>query len=153
MKTSNRYLLSVAACLGLAAGAGRDFAADANRAPVFILPSDVKWVAASGMTGAWRAALWGDPTKGAYGSFNKWSSGTEAPLHAHSFDSRVVMIQGTLVLTADGRTTELVPGSYGFMPAKHAHSTKCKAGTDCIFFAQQPGMFDSKTVLATTPGK
>jgi hypothetical protein len=33
-------------------------------------------------------------------------------------------------------------GSYVFIPAKVKHTSKCRAGTDCVWFEESPGKAD-----------
>ena len=135
---------------GVEAGAGNKMT---HKAPVLWPAGAIQWAEDPDMKGTYLAALWGDPKKGAYGTLEKWAAGTEVKLHTHSHDVKGVIVSGTLTLTLDGKTTELGPGSYLFMPGWHPHSTKCSPGADCIFFAEQPGMADTKPLEAAATKK
>lgn len=114
--------------------------------------AELKWVDDADLPGARTAVVWGDPTKGAYGAMHRWAAGTEAPLHWHTHDNRGAMISGTLVITVKGGQPKEVPaGSYIFVPGRLRHTTSCKAGADCVFYAHQPGIGDTKIVGAAAP--
>ncbi|HEY6952844.1 MAG TPA: DUF4437 domain-containing protein [Bacteroidota bacterium] len=86
--------------------------------------------------------VWGDLTKGAYGAFIKLPPNMNNPLHAHSSDTRVVIVEGSFYMTdASGKRTELGPGSYFMEPGmmKHTSGTMDKGAT---LFQQGTGKFD-----------
>lgn len=106
---------------------------------------ELSWVDVLEVKGALRAVLWGDPSKGAYGAWNKWPSGVDAGTHTQNADSKAVVMAGTIVLSLEGGPEkELSAGSYFHVPANQVRSMKCKEGSDCIFFAEQPDKFDFK---------
>ncbi len=111
--------------------------------PVVWPAGDVQWTESKTVKGAWSATLWGDPTKGAYGTLRKVAAGTDLGMHSHSFDQKVVGVSGTFEFQLEGgEMTELGPGSYVFTPAGVKHSSKCKEGAECIYFEEQPGKAD-----------
>ena len=58
--------------------------------------ADLKWAAMDGgPPGVMVVDLWGDHTKGAYGSMIKFPAGTTTPVHTHTSDMRVVIVSGT----------------------------------------------------------
>jgi quercetin dioxygenase-like cupin family protein len=104
---------------------------------------DIQWKENPNMKGAWSATLWGDPTKGAYGTLRKVAAGTDLGKHSHSFDQKVVAVAGTFEFTIEGQPMkELPPGSYILTPAHVKHTSKCKDGAECIYFEEQPGKAD-----------
>ena len=46
------------------------------------------------MPGVSQAVVWGDPDKGAYGSFTKFVPGYDAGMHTHTNDVSIVVIKG-----------------------------------------------------------
>ena len=113
---------------------------------------EMNWLDLMEVPGALRAVLWGDAAKGAYGAWNKWPPGTDAGAFTQSADSRIVVMSGTLLYSAEtGPPKDLAAGSYVFVPAGQVRSLKCAEGIDCIFFNEQPGPFDFNRV--TSPKK
>lgn len=105
--------------------------------------SELKWQPVPDVQGVQQAILWGNPEKGAHGTLIKFAAGTEVPLHSHTADDRGVVVSGTLVIGLEGQAPkELGSGSYLFSPGGVKHTTKCKSGADCVFFAQFSGAFD-----------
>ena len=114
-----------------------------NKKTILWAPEDIKWKAMpSGPPGVMAVDLWGDQTKGAYGGFTKFPAGFKAPLHYHSSDIKIVVIQGAY--TYNGK--EYGPGSYVFIPAGLKHESGGVENSETIFFIEQPGKFDVKPV-------
>jgi anti-sigma factor ChrR (cupin superfamily) len=117
--------------------------------PVMVAAGDLKWVDVPDMKGAQQAVVTGDPTKGAYDAFDKWPAGFESPPHTHTLAIEAIVVSGVMVISLDGGTAKEYPaGSYAKIPGGMKHTSGCKAGADCIFFAQQHGKFDMKPVTA-----
>ena len=96
--------------------------------------AEIEWTEASNVKGARNAVLWGDPGSEGYGLLNRWPGGGEIPLHWHPFEVRMVVLEGTLTVGTSGAAVkELGPGSYVHLPARLAHVTTCKPGTECVF--------------------
>ncbi len=139
MKTLIRVSPLVLAGLLLSAAVG---VAKASKAVVWA-PADIQWKESSTIKGAWSATLWGDPTKGAYGTLRKVPAGMDLGKHSHSFDQKVVAVAGTFEFTIEGQEMkELGPGSYILTPAHVKHTSKCKEGAECVYFEEQPGKAD-----------
>jgi hypothetical protein len=105
---------------------------------------DLKWTEMKGgPPGVMYSNLWGDVTKGAYGSFIKLPAGMTNPLHSHSSDVKLVVISGTFWIQPEGgQRKELGPGSYLFQPGKVKHMSGTVAGSDCVVFQKSTGKFD-----------
>ncbi|HEY1250854.1 MAG TPA: DUF4437 domain-containing protein [Thermoanaerobaculia bacterium] len=120
--------------------------------PVFMASGDIKWVDLdpTGAPGVKIADMWGDHTKGAFGSFVKFPAGFMTPLHTHTNAFKIVVISGTFLQTPEGKSEmRLGPGSYELQPAgPYKHTTGCAAGADCVFFTQADGKFDLLPVAA-----
>jgi len=105
----------------------------------------MKWVDIPDAKGTQQAVTWGNPQKGAHGSFAKFAGGTELPMHTHTAGSRSVVIAGTMLEGLEGQQPkELGPGSYFYIPGELKHTTACKAGADCIIYTDWQGAFDMK---------
>ena len=139
MKSLIRVVVLVLACLfltvaiGIAKG-GKSVAWSAD---------EIQWKESSTVKGAWSATLWGDPSKGAYGTLRKVSAGMDLGKHSHTFDQKVVGVSGTWEFHVEGEPVkEYGPGSYIMVPGHVKHSSKCKEGADCVYFEEQPGKAD-----------
>jgi hypothetical protein len=103
----------------------------------------IKWTDNPAVAGAKQAALWGDPTKGAYGALKQVPAGTVLAMHTHKNDSRVVTIKGTISLEMEGKTTALPVGSFAILPGGVPHAATCGTGGACEYFEEMSGAFDS----------
>ena len=121
----------------------------AGKAAILWPAADLKWAAMDGgPPGVMIADLWGDHTKGAYGSMIKFPAGTATPVHTHTSDMRVVIVSGTWIHTPAGKPeVRLGPGSYLMQPGgNYRHTTACDKASECIIFAESSGKFDLKPV-------
>ncbi len=145
------FLLASALASGQAASAEKK---EAHKAPThkgggshLLAPSDLKWKDVQEIKGAQLAVVWGDPEKGAYAAFEKWPGGTDVGPHTHSSDIKAAVVSGTMVVKlGDEPERELPAGSWAHVVANAVHTTKCKAGADCVFYVTQPGKSDFKPV-------
>jgi hypothetical protein len=104
---------------------------------------DVKWVESPATKGLSVAVLWGDPSTGAYGALKKVAAGTDFGWHTHSNDQKVVTISGAWDYQLEGEATkQMSAGSYTFVPGGVKHTSKCRAGADCVWFEEQTGKAD-----------
>ena len=117
-----------------------------KKATVIKTLEDAKWEALPNGQGAMTAKIRGDQTKGAYAALTKFPAGFKAPLHYHTNDIKLVVIQGAY--TYNGK--QYGPGSYLFIPGGDKHESGGIDGSETIFYMEQPGKFDLKPV---TPKK
>ena len=116
-----------------------------TRKAVLRSASELKWVDVPDTKGVQQAVAWGNPQKGAHGSYAKFPAGAEIPLHTHTAGSRSVVISGTMMEGLEGQTPkELGPGSYFYIPGEVKHTTACKAGAECVIYSDWQGAFDLK---------
>ena len=107
--------------------------------------SELKWIESPAMKGAKQAVLWGDPTKGAYGTLRSIPGGTALGVHTHTHAQRVVLVSGTIEFNMEGEPKkDLGPGSYVSIPGGAPHDATCKAGADCVYFEEGMGAADFK---------
>ena len=111
---------------------------------------DLKWQDVPDAKGVQIATIpgQGDPAKGASHFFLKFAPGFSAPLHHHTSNHYVTVVNGTLVLTVDGKDHKLPAGSYAAFTGKKPHATKCEAGADCVLAMDVRGKWD---VVAPKP--
>ncbi len=136
---------TVLACLGICGAllAGEKKIGKMKEAKMLV-PGDLKWETSPDNASMSSALLWGDPKTGPYAAFNKWAAGTSVGLHTHTADVKAVMVSGTFLIATEGQPEkEISAGSYVFLPGGTRHTTVCKAGADCVYFAEQPGPGDT----------
>jgi hypothetical protein len=96
------------------------------------------------------AVLWGDPAKGASAFLLKLGRG-EGPLHTHSSDYHLVVLQGTMKHWAAGQSSAeasmLDTGSYWYQPGNQAHGDACLSD-ECVMFVKFSGKRDGRLAEA-----
>jgi quercetin dioxygenase-like cupin family protein len=121
-------------------------AALAQSGPTYTASADMKWMDLdpAGAPGVKIADVWGDHTKGAFGSFIKFPAGFAAPLHTHTNTYKIVVVSGTWVQGLEGKPEmRMGPGSYVVQPgAGFKHTTTCDKASACMIFVQSEGKFD-----------
>jgi quercetin dioxygenase-like cupin family protein len=121
----------------------------AKKEAILWAAENIKWEAMKDAPpGTMGAALWGDMTKGAYGSLVKFPANTKHPLHTHAYDIKTVIVSGTFTYAPEGGVEKSYgPGSYLLIPANVKHLSG--SGPDGVtFFMEQTGKFDMKAVEA-----
>jgi quercetin dioxygenase-like cupin family protein len=83
-----------------------------------------------------------DPGSGQSVGYAKFAPGVSFPLHWHSATEYSVLISGKATLTVDGKTHDLVAGSYAVIPAKAQHKLDCAAGAECVILTRRAGPTD-----------
>lgn len=110
-----------------------------NKEAVLWAADDLKWEPLEGATpGVMSVRLWGDNTKEAYGGLTKFPAGFTAPLHFHTYTTKIVVIKGAY--TYNGK--KYGPGSYVSVPGGVKHVSGGVADSETIFFIEQSGKFD-----------
>lgn len=109
---------------------------------------DIKWEEMKdGPPGVKTADLWGNMMKGAYGTLVIFPAGQIHPLHSHSYDTKVIVISGTFLYTAEGGTEQrLGAGSYLLVPGGVKHTSGSGADGPCEIFQESAGKFDMHMV-------
>jgi quercetin dioxygenase-like cupin family protein len=111
---------------------------------------DLKWEPlAGGPPGVMSVTLWGDQTRGAYGGLTKFPAGFVAPLHYHTYETKIVVIKGGY--TYKGK--KYGPGSYLLIPGGDKHVSGGVEDSETILLIQQPGKFDIVPVESTNEKK
>jgi quercetin dioxygenase-like cupin family protein len=119
--------------------------------------ADLQWrpVDPHNPSGPTLAALWGDPTSGPYGALLRVPAGFESPMHRHTSDERVIVIDGASIHWVEGDDRRTAPimrsGDYLLMPAGVNHVSAATADGECLEFITQDGKFDF--TLATPPSE
>ena len=120
----------------------------AIRAPSSNLPATQTKFVDTGITDGQHGNLmagpaYGDFQHGAHGTFVRMPAGFVSPVHIHTADYYAVVIAGVAANGLPGAPDVALPaGSYWLQKGGEAHVTKCLAGSECLFFINQPDKFD-----------
>lgn len=99
--------------------------------------TDLKWGACPDFMpkGCAIAVLHGDPAKENADVFFKVPANAEIPRHWHTSPERMVLVEGNLYVTYDGREpVTLKPGSYAYGPPEAPHKAACGPVAACVLF-------------------
>lgn len=95
------------------------------------------------------AVLWGDHRKGPSASLFRFPRNYGGPLHIHSADYHLSLLEGTMKhWGGDEREAEALPlgrGAYWFQPRNQVHSDDCLS-TYCVAFVKFEGPIDATYV-------
>ena len=81
------------------------------------------------------AVLHGDPAKNNVDILFKVPGDFAIPHHWHTSPERMVLLSGTLKVTYDNQSTEVLETSmYAYGPAKRPHTAYCQKGAPCVLF-------------------
>jgi quercetin dioxygenase-like cupin family protein len=97
--------------------------------------------------GVKKKILWGNDDAGPYGAFTKFNPGQTNPLHTHTNEVRVVVLQGAYIYKPqNGNERRVGPGSYLSIPAGDVHTSRGDPKEGALFYEESPGKFDLKIV-------
>jgi len=113
--------------------------------PVFVesAKADFKEV----VPGVKKKVLWGNHDTGPYGAFTKFDPGVTNPLHSHSSEIRIVVLQGAyLYKPQKGKERRVSAGSYMSVPGGDLHVSGGDPKEGVLFYEESSGGFDLKMV-------
>ena len=97
--------------------------------------------------GVKKKILWGNHDKGPYGAFTKFDPGLTNPLHTHTNEVRIVVLQGAYIYKPqNGNERRVGAGSYISIPAGAVHLSGGDPKEGALFYEESPGKFDLKVV-------
>jgi quercetin dioxygenase-like cupin family protein len=96
----------------------------------------------SPMAGVSMAVLWGDPEKGAHGTFTKFAPGYDAGTHTHTSDVWLVVIKGAYLYKDDDGEKRVGPGDFIRIPGGHKHWSGGDKTDGTLFYQEGSGKFD-----------
>ncbi len=96
----------------------------------------------SPMAGVSMAVLWGDPEKGAHGTFTKFAPGYDAGMHTHTSDVWLVVIKGAYLYKDDEGEKRVGPGDFLRVPGGHKHWSGGDKAEGALFYSEGSGKFD-----------
>lgn len=93
--------------------------------------------------GVSKKALWGDEKVGPYGTFTRFVPGQVNPLHTHTNEIRLVVLEGAYIYTPeDGEEIRVGPGEFLSVPSGIAHVSAGDAEDGALFYESSEGAFD-----------
>ena len=119
--------------------------AQSKKEPVFVESgkADFKEV----VPGVKKKILWGNHDVGPYGAFAKFDPGLTNPLHTHTNDVRIVVLQGAYIYKPqNGNERRVGVGSYISIPAGDVHVSGGDMKEGALLYEESPGKFDLKVV-------
>ncbi|HMH07105.1 MAG TPA: DUF4437 domain-containing protein [Terriglobales bacterium] len=96
----------------------------------------------SPMAGVSMAVVWGDPDKGAHGTFTKFAPGYDAGTHTHTSDVWLVVIKGAYLYKDDEGEKRVGPGEFLRVPGGHKHWSGGDKAEGALFYQEGSGKFD-----------
>jgi quercetin dioxygenase-like cupin family protein len=88
------------------------------------------------------ANIWGDPDKGAHGTFTKFKPGYDAGMHTHTNDVSIVVIKGAYLYKDDAGEKRVGPGDFLKVPGGHKHWSGGDKSEGALFYETSTGKFD-----------
>ena len=137
-------LVSVVVAAALACSLGVAIA-QGKKEPVFVESgkADFKEV----VPGVKKKILWGNHDVGPYGAFAKFDPGLTNPLHTHTNEVRIVVLQGAYIFKPqNGNERRVGVGSYISIPGGDVHVSGGDPKEGALFYEESSGKFDLKVV-------
>ena len=128
----------VASSLGVAV-------AQSKKEPVFVESGKAEFKQV--VPGVKKKVLWGNHDVGPYGAFTKFDPGLTNPLHTHTNETRIVVLQGAYIYKPqNGNERRVGAGSYISVPGGDVHVSGGDPKEGALFYEESPGKFDLKVV-------
>jgi len=89
------------------------------------------------------ATLWGDPNKGAHGTFTKFDPGFDAGMHTHTNDVWIVVIRGAYLYKDEAGEKRVGSGDFLRVPGGHKHWSGGDKTEGALFYEEASGNFDT----------
>lgn len=112
----------------------------AKKGVIFVTADSAKFTEV--VPGVSKASLWGDATKGAYGSFTKFKPGYDAGMHTHTNDIWITVHKGAYIYKDDAGEKRVGPGGFIFVPGGWKHWSGGDAKDGALFYEESSGKFD-----------
>ena len=110
---------------------------------IFVSSAEAKFTeSARGPSGPSMARIWGDPDKGAHGTFTKFAPGFNAGMHTHTNDVWIVGIKGAYLYKDDAGEKRVGPGDFLRVPGGHKHWSGGDKNEGALFYEEGSAKFD-----------
>jgi mannose-6-phosphate isomerase-like protein (cupin superfamily) len=140
-----RSVLTVAIVLGLIAAwsVGRLQGQTQADKVIFVSANHANFTETPGAPkGVSTAALWGEATAGAHGTFTKFAPGYDAGMHMHTNDVWIVGVKGAYVYKDESGEKRVGPGDFLRVPGGHKHWSGGDKKEGAVFYEESSGKFD-----------
>ncbi len=88
------------------------------------------------------AALWGDHSAGAHGTFTKFAPGYDAGMHTHTNDVWIVVVKGAYLYKDEAGEKRVGVGDFLRVPGGHKHWSGGDKKEGAVFYEESSGKFD-----------
>ena len=88
------------------------------------------------------AVLWGNPDKGAHGTFTKFAPGCDNGMHTHTNDLWIVVIKGAYLYKDEAGDKRVGPGEFFRIPGGHKHWSGGDKTEGALFYEGGSKKFD-----------
>jgi quercetin dioxygenase-like cupin family protein len=88
------------------------------------------------------AAIWGDFSTGAHGTFTRFAPGTDSGMHTHTNDVWIVVLKGAYLYKDDAGEKRVAAGDFLRVPGGHKHWSGGDAKEGALFYEESSGKFD-----------
>jgi quercetin dioxygenase-like cupin family protein len=113
-----------------------------NKKSVIYVAAEQATFKRSPTAGVSMAVLWGDPDKGAHGTFTKFAPGYDAGMHTHTSDLWLVVIKGAYLYKDEAGEKRVAPGDFIRIPGGHKHWSGGDKTEGALFYQEGSGKFD-----------
>ena len=108
---------------------------------IFVSPDQANFTATG--SGVSMAAIWGDASAGAHGTFTKFTPGFDAGMHTHTNDVWIVGVKGAYVYKDEAGDKRVGPGDFLRVPGGKKHWSGGDAKEGAVFYEEASGKFDT----------
>jgi quercetin dioxygenase-like cupin family protein len=112
----------------------------ANKEPLYVSSAKAKFT--DMMPGVSQAIVWGDPDKGAYGTFTKFVPGYDAGMHTHTNDVSIVVIKGAYLYKDASGEKRVGAGDFLRVPGGWKHWSGGDKTEGALFYTEGRAKFD-----------
>jgi quercetin dioxygenase-like cupin family protein len=134
--------ISVAASIGMANAQGQKSKTTKSKTKEVVYVSSNNATFTEKFPGVSMAVLWGNPDKGAHGTFTKFAPGYDAGTHTHTSDVWLVVLKGAYMYKDEAGDKRVGPGEFIRIPGGHKHWSGGDPTEGALFYQEGAGKFD-----------
>ena len=113
-----------------------------NKKGVIYVAAEQATFKQSPAVGVSMAVLWGDPDKGAHGTFTKFAPGYDAGMHIHRSDVWITVIKGAYLYKDEAGEKRLGVGDFLRVSGGHKHWSGGDKTEGALFYEEGSAKFD-----------
>lgn len=138
-----RTLLAVGICVAVAAAWSIGQVQAQGNEVVYISSGRASYSEMQGSNGGVStAAIWGDQSAGAHGTFSKFVPGYDAGMHTHTNDVWIVVIKGAYLYKDEAGEKRVAAGDFIKVPGGHKHWSGGDKKEGALVYEESSGKFD-----------